>query len=254
MKSNYIVFSNDSLLYNHQKKSFLIENLNQEFDDFLFHKKIYQDAQQEIYCVEIPTDIVIPHYELANLRYVLSHLPEIDINIIAKLKNLYHWHKKNQFCGGCGHSTKDKNMQLKICPHCKNEIYPHISPAMMVAIIKNDKILLANGVNWPKDFYSVLAGFVDAGETIEECVHREVKEEVGLTVKNLRYFSSQAWPFPHSLMLAFIADYDSGKIIVDKNELTHAKWFPIQKLPHTPTKISIAGKLISHVLDNYPHL
>ncbi|MFH1481427.1 MAG: NAD(+) diphosphatase, partial [Pseudomonadota bacterium] len=122
--------------------------------------------------------------------------------------------------------------------------YPRLSPAIIVAVLKNDQILLAHSQRFPGQFYSVLAGFVEPGETLEECVQREVHEEVGITVKNIRYFGSQPWPFPDSLMIAFTAEYAGGEIRIDKSELTDAGWFSADHLPAVPSRISIARQLI----------
>ncbi|MEJ2041606.1 MAG: NAD(+) diphosphatase, partial [Desulfosarcinaceae bacterium] len=122
--------------------------------------------------------------------------------------------------------------------------YPRLSPAIIVAVIRNDRILLARNKRFRAPFHSVLAGFVEPGETLEECEQREIGEVVGLAVKNIRYFGSQPWPFPNSLMVGFVAEYASGEITIDRKEIMEADWFPADALPRTPTRISIAGRLI----------
>jgi NAD+ diphosphatase len=123
--------------------------------------------------------------------------------------------------------------------------YPRISPAIIVAVVKNDQILLARGINFPnKKMFSVLAGFVEPGETLEGCVKREVFEEVGITVKNIEYFNSQPWPFPDSLMIGFTACYAKGDLLIDTNEILGAQWFDADKLPFIPPKETLSGELI----------
>ena len=141
--------------------------------------------------------------------------------------------------------------RAKICLKCGLINYPRISPAIIVAVVKKNQILLARSERFPTGFYSVLAGFVEPGETFEDCVKREVKEEVGLDVKNIRYFGSQPWPFPDSLMVGFTADYDGGKILIDKTEIKDAGWFTAHDLPQIPGKISIARRLIDWFVQNY---
>jgi NAD+ diphosphatase len=131
------------------------------------------------------------------------------------------------------------------CAACGHAAYPRISPAMMVLIRRGNQILLARHAASPAPFYTALAGFVEAGESVEEAVHREVYEEVGLRVGQLTYFSSQPWPFPHSLMIAFTAEYESGDIRIDPSEIADARWYgPGETLPLTPHSISIASSLI----------
>jgi NAD+ diphosphatase len=122
--------------------------------------------------------------------------------------------------------------------------YPRLSPAIIVAVLKNNQILLARNKRFKLPFYSVLAGFVEPGETLEECVQREIREEVGIMTKNIRYFGSQPWPFPNSLMIAFVADYADGEITIDGSEIIDAAWFSKGELPQIPPTISIARQLI----------
>ena len=132
----------------------------------------------------------------------------------------------------------------KSAPQCGLVNYPRLSPAVIVAVIKDHQILLATSPRFKAAFYSVLAGFVEPGETLEECVKREIREEVGLEVKNIRYFGSQPWPFPDSLMVGFTCEYAKGELTLDQNEILQAAWFEADKLPPIPGKISIARKLI----------
>lgn len=156
-----------------------------------------------------------------------------------------HWERTHRFCGGCGRATEPKaGERAKICPQCGLINYPKISPAVIVAIRRGREILLAHSARFLSDFYSVLAGFVEPGETFEECVKREVREEVGVEVMNIRYFGSQPWPFPNSLMVGFTADYADGEIKVDNVEISDARWFHPEALPPIPRTGTIARSLI----------
>jgi len=170
---------------------------------------------------------------------------EIDwVSILAfQMKD---WYSQNKFCGKCGNPTVLKSDERAICcTSCQTILYPKISPAIIVAILKEDKILLARGANFREDFYSLVAGYVDIGESIEEAVVREVKEEVGITIKNIRYYKSQPWPFSGSVMIGFIAEADGAQTIqIDNNEIVDAKWFSCNDLPNHPTNRSIAGEMI----------
>ncbi len=159
---------------------------------------------------------------------------------------LMNWYSNNRFCGKCGSKTElNKTERAIICPSCQTNLFPPIAPAIIVAILSKDKILLAQGVNFRNNMYSLVAGYVDIGETIEETVVREVKEEIGIDVTNIRYYKSQPWPYSGSMMIAFIADGDETQTInIDKNEIADAAWFNKTNLPNYPTERSIAGEII----------
>jgi len=185
------------------------------------------------------------NFNLNNLRTLFGLIPDELIWIAGRANQLIYWHTTHRYCGKCGQATEDKaDERAKICPRCRHVNYPRLSPAVIVAVIKNDRILLARNQRFKMPFYSVLAGFVEPGESLEECVRREIKEEVGISVKNIRYFGSQPWPFPDSLMIAFVADHAAGEIAVDRSELKDAAWFSREDLPGIPPKISIARQLI----------
>ncbi len=161
---------------------------------------------------------------------------------------LNNWCQNHQYCGKCGKPTEPATKERAIvCKACNNTVYPNISPAIIVAIICNDKILLARGNHFPAGRYSLVAGYVDAGETLEETVIREVKEEVGLDVRNIRYYKNHPWPLSGSLMVGFIAEADDQQpIVIDHNELADAAWYSRDELPdHYSSKISISGEMIA---------
>ncbi len=170
---------------------------------------------------------------------------EALFQVVIRAKQVLHWDKITQFCGSCGHKNQmHLKERAKQCTHCEAITYPQIAPVMLVLIWRENEILLARSAHFLPGVYSILAGFTEPGETLEGTVEREVLEEVGIKIKNLKYFGSQPWPFPSNLMLGFIAEYDSGELVVDKNELEDAAWFPIDQLPTLPRSISLSRKII----------
>lgn len=187
---------------------------------------------------------------VADLRSLFGSMEERFIWIAGLGHQLVSWHRNHRFCGRCGCRTEDKrDERAKHCPDCGLINYPRLSPAVIVAVVKDDEILLARNKRFRGPFFSVLAGFVEPGETLEECVAREIFEEVGLRVGNIRYFGSQPWPFPDSLMVGFTADYRGGEISLDGKEIAEAAWFARDGLPQIPPRISIARQLIDAFVD-----
>jgi NAD+ diphosphatase len=203
-------------------------------------------GDQDCYAAELkPGDPVPAPFSWVNLRSLFNTLDEDFFWIAGRANHLLDWDQSHRFCGRCGHPTQERtDERAKGCPRCGLINYPRLSPAIIVAVINNGRILLARNKRFRGPFYSVLAGFVEPGESLEQCVRREVCEEVGLTVTNIRYFGSQPWPFPNSLMVGFIADYAGGEIVVDDTELMEADWFSAHTLPEVPPKVSIARQLI----------
>lgn len=165
------------------------------------------------------------------------------------LSHLAHWRRTHRFCGCCGKENSEKcDEQALICPSCQHITYPRISPCIIVLITHGEKLLLARSPHFPEKVYSTLAGFVEAGESLEQTLHREIKEEVGLVVSDVTYFGSQPWPFPDSLMIAFHAKYQSGEIKIDGLEIEDAQWFDQDNLPQLPRPESIGRHLIDAFL------
>ena len=159
------------------------------------------------------------------------------------------WVVNTRFCGRCGAKTSRLGKEwCSSCPDCGHVTYPRMSPAVIVAVLKEGKILLAHNHRFVAGYYSLVAGFVEPGESFENAVHREILEETGLRVKNLRYFSSQCWPFPDSMMAGFVAEYDSGELKLNE-ELTDAKWFDKDSIPHVPDKGPISRRIIDWYLE-----
>lgn len=179
------------------------------------------------------------------LRDVFSLVPFEIWSLAARARQMLRWDLASRFCGSCGAPTLALSGEpAKECPNCGARDYPRISPAVMALVRKGDKLLLARSPHFRAGMYSALAGFVEAGETVEDCLHREVFEESGIRIKNLRWFASQPWPFPYSLMLAFHAEYAGGEITPQPGEIEDAGWFGIDELPDLPSPVSIASRLI----------
>ena len=187
-------------------------------------------------------------YEMCPLRQSYYKLPYPLYLKAGKCAELLYWDRNTKFCGVCGGQMHFHTDISKRCEMCGKEVWPQLATAVIVLIRRGDEILLARGRNFRSDFYGLIAGFVETGETLEEAVKREVMEETGLTIKNIRYFDSQPWPYPSGLMVGFIADYESGDIHVQREELQKAGWFNRTNLPKLPEKLSIARRLIDHWL------
>jgi NAD+ diphosphatase len=183
--------------------------------------------------------------ELMPVRALFSLAGAEAVYLAGRAIQLLDWQKNNRYCGRCGALTTVRTGQFAmVCPSCGLVVYPRISPAVMVLISRGDELLLARSPRFRPGVYSALAGFVEAGETLEQCAIREVLEEVGIEIANLRYFRSQSWPFPDSLMAAFFSDYAGGEIKPDPLEIEDAKWFSCSALPALPEPVSIARQLI----------
>jgi NAD+ diphosphatase len=190
----------------------------------------------------------IPPYIEGELRPVrsLHALAGAELFALAgRATQLIDWQKNHRFCGHCGTPTIAKKTEFAMdCPACRLSVYPRISPAVMVLIERGNDLLLARSPHFKPGMFSALAGFVEPGETLEQCAVREVREEVGLEITNLRYFTSQSWPFPNSLMVAYFADYAGGEVTPCPNEIEDAGWFSRDDLPLIPDPVSIARQLI----------
>jgi NAD+ diphosphatase len=198
------------------------------------------------YAVELPEGIAPPAgMSFEGLRQVYGRLDEALFWVAARAVQIVDWGRTHRFCGRCGVPMETSTTErAQKCPKCGLLHFPRLAPAIIVLVERGPELLMARSRHFAPGIYSVIAGFVEPGESLEEAVAREVKEEVGLTVKNIRYFGSQPWPFPHSLMIGFTAAYAGGEIILDDVEIEDAGWFTVDKLPALPGQISIARKLI----------
>lgn len=186
------------------------------------------------------------------LRSLYDYLDEDIFLLAGKAIQIIRWEENHKFCGRCGSATDTvKGEYAKACSKCGLTNYPRISPAVITAVIKDGEILLAHNKSFGGNKHSLIAGFIEPGETLEEGVQREIFEEVGIKVKNIKYFASQPWPFPNSLMVGFTAEYESGEISVDGNEIIKANWFKSFDDIELPTKVSIAREIIDWYKEEY---
>jgi NAD+ diphosphatase len=204
-----------------------------------------------IYCAEVSQDFSAnDNLAFIPIRHALETLGDEWYSMLVKAYSIINWDKNHRFCGRCGaETTKGDNTYERVCPSCRLTFYPRISPCIIVRINKGDQLLMARSHHFNPGIYAFIAGFVEPGETLEETVRREVKEEVGIQIKNLSYFGSQAWPFPDSLMMSFTAEYAGGDLMIDPKEIEEAGWYDYEKLPGFPSsRISIARKLIDQFI------
>lgn len=187
--------------------------------------------------------------KMVGLRASYEVLSSEQYQKAGKCRELLYWDQNNRYCGCCGGPMKFNSPISKKCTMCGKEIWPNVAVATIVRVRKGDEILMVHARNFRGRFYGLVAGFVETGETLEECVQRECMEETGIRIKNLKYFGSQPWPYPCGLMVGYTADYESGEINLQKSELAGGGWFSREHLPELPQKLSIARKLIDDWLN-----
>ena len=259
-----IIFYRDEVLLSHpvddKEKQFFIPgaalkdlNLPENAENFLYLGLLdeiplfLQTIEEEKTAVLLEQRGYIRH----NLRKLLPRLTSDETAAYFRANHLRLWVKESRFCGRCGGKmTFHKKETSRICPACEFIQYPRISPAVITRITRGNRILLAHNRNFRENIHSLIAGFVDPGESLEDTVIREIREEVGLEVKNIRYFSSQPWPFPNSLMCGFTAEWASGEIRTDDEEIDEAGWFLPGEFPPIPGTGSISRILIDDFLQN----
>ena len=187
------------------------------------------------------------------VRFAFTVLPEPEQIAVCRARTLANWRRNRRFCGACGLELVDLADECaRKCPGCGTVFYPQISPAVIVAVTDAaGRLLLAHNGTFREGLYSLVAGFVEPGESMESAVHREIREEVGVEVKNLRYMGSQSWPFPNSLMIGFTAEYAGGVLRPDGVEITDAGFFTPREMPAVPPPGSISRTLIDNWLQTY---
>jgi len=184
-------------------------------------------------------------YAAYDLRRLYGMTSEDVWTVAALSSQLLYWAATTRFCSRTGHATERKEGEwAAVCPECGFTQYPRVSPCTITLIYEGERMLLTRQPSWPAGRYSLVAGFVEPGETLEQCVEREIQEETGVTVTDIAYTGSQPWPFPHQLMVGFTARYAGGEVVVDKSELEDAKWFTLDTLPMLPAPLSIARHII----------
>lgn len=191
-----------------------------------------------------------PGTDLLGLRALHGVVPEALFRAAGAALQKVEWLRTHGYCSRCGHPTdRHASEEAMVCPRCEHLHFPRLSPAVIVLIERDREMLLARSPGFPPGMYSTVAGFVEPGESLEETVHREIREEVGVEVDDLRYFGSQPWPFPHSLMVGFIVRWAEGDIRVDDDEIEDARWFSPERLPPMlPTSFSIARVMVDDFL------
>jgi len=202
----------------------------------------------ECWAAEVPPGDAPPGHGWVGLRALFSVLEDAHFALAGRALQLLQWDRDHQFCGRCGTRTEPQaEERVRRCPACGLSAYPRVAPAVMALVRRGRELLLGRSPHFPAGMYSALAGFVEPGESLEQCVAREVAEEVGVTLGGMSYFASQPWPFPHSLMIAFVCEWAGGEIRPQEGEIEAASWFDVLQLPKLPSKISIARRLIDAV-------
>lgn len=254
-KAIWLVFSGDKIIQTNESTDLMLCTWEELHFAHAYQEQVVKIGNHDgfpCFLIDMGNEH-IEHEQLAlvSMRAVLMQNQTGFFGIAARAWQIALFMRTHRFCGQCGSVMKQIDWEMAMqCTRCHHRCYPRISPCIIVAIKQNNKILLAQGKpQQSRQMFSTLAGFVESGETLEQAVHREVFEEVSIKVKNLRYFASQPWPFPHSLMVGFLADYDAGEIQVDGKEILEAHWYEPDSLPNIPPKLSIAGQLIDHTIE-----
>lgn len=213
---------------------------------FLRQFGLGQANEIDYFCAEINLSIHLNDFHAVSLKEALSMVYPEQYAMGVKAYSVMHWDRNHQFCGRCATPTIHRTPHFeRVCPSCKLSFFPRISPSIIVLIHRGDELIMARSPHFMPGIYGLIAGFVEMGESLEEAIHREVKEEVGLQIKNLIYRGSQPWPFPDSLMLGFTAEYASGELVIDQNEIEAAGWYRYDNLPGRPSlSFSIGSKLL----------
>ena len=188
---------------------------------------------------------VRPPFIAEALNAVVQTMDNATLGIGGLARQILHWEQTSRFCSSCGSKTQPRSRGLsRQCPVCKARYFPQISPCAIVLVRRDDEVLLVRKAEWPAGRYSLVSGFLDFGESLEDCAQREVKEETGIDITGITYVASQSWPFPSQVMAGFVAAYAGGELIVDRQELEDARWFPVSDLPALPPTRSIARRII----------
>lgn len=209
-------------------------------------RDLFEEKDSNICVLGIESKDNLPSgYKTMLIRQKYFESDETEVIELSRAKAILEWRRNTKYCGCCGTKLgQHPALTAMQCPECNNLIFPRIEPCIIVLINKGDKILLAKHAQRNQDIYACIAGFFEAGETAEHAVEREIMEETGLKVKNIRYYGSQSWPFPSQLMLGFTAEYESGEISLQKDEISDAQWFDRNNCPASPQPGSIAYRLI----------
>lgn len=242
-----LVYSNNQFLCQHQQVIFDLAILSNELNNTdyqIISLGLWQNTP--IYLIILKHQRpLLNNTQWQPLRPIMLQTDSNTFQLLGYAAQLATWRLDYKYCGRCSNRMLANSQQhVMQCKHCGHQIYPRINPSMIVLITRGDEILLARSPRFTVNMYSTLAGFVEPSESVEDCIHREVQEEVGVTVKRLRYIASQNWPYPNALMLGFHAEYDKGEITLQPKEIEDARWFSIHHLPELPPKQAISRYLI----------
>ncbi len=204
----------------------------------------------ECYTARLDAPVTCKGFEMMPLRASFDVLPSALYAMAGKAREILYWDQNTHFCGVCGAPMKLHTDISKRCTNCGKEVWPALATAIIVAVTRNDEeeILLVQSNKFKKDYLGLVAGFVETGETLEECLQREVWEETHIRVKNIRYFASQPWPYPCGLMVGFFAEYDGGEVHLQRSELNKGGWYSRHAMPAIPGEVSLARRIIDHWL------
>lgn len=254
-----IIFNNNKIIFDTDINNFILDYayLNIDIDNSIY-VGIGESNNTLYYAVDVSNTIFSINDQgytsliEIDIRSILVKSSAEEIALVGRAQHLLDWYKNSQFCGACGSKNMYSDKEGAFyCSCSKNMLYPKISPCVIGIILNGDEILLARNKLFPEGMFSAIAGFVEASETLEQTFEREIHEEVGLKVKNIKYFGSQPWPFPNQLMIAFTCEYESGEIDVDGEEIVEASWFNVSNMPNIPPTSSISGQLINSYLEGH---
>jgi len=256
--SFYVLMANDELLVNDESGTWQpLPHSILRFLDVSPLEQHHVGSYEGIPCFAMKvekTESLPKPYHWESLRGLLARgaIGSDAFDLVSCAMQIFDWDKSHQFCGQCGQATvPHESERARLCKHCNTRYYPRISPCVIMLVTKGEECLLAQHTQSRSQFYSALAGFIEPGETVENALRREVAEEVSLSVGKLSYFGSQPWPFPGQLMLGFHAEFDSGDINVQEEEIADAKWFHYSDLPQIPPASTLSGMLIRGFVDRW---
>ena len=214
-----------------------------------WHQQIKFSSPSGIDCIAVKLEYPVSKdgYKMMGLRETFDVLDSECYALAGKARELLYWNDNSQYCGMCGCPMKFHTNISKRCTNCGKEVWPALATAIIVAITRGEEILLVQSKNFRGDYMGLVAGFVETGESLEEAVKRETLEETGISIKNIQYAGSQAWPYPSGLMIGYTAEYESGNLQIQRSELNKGGWYSLRNLPAIPGKVSLARQLIDLV-------
>lgn len=254
-----VVFQRGELVSDlRSRQGCLIDEELVENGEWRIHRRQFMGYWEDRPCFALEIDerdeLDPMRYQRGSLYQILGQVDDQLFALAGRASQLLAWEQDHQFCGRCGRQMEaDAEERAMRCAPCGTINYPRIAPCIIVLVTRGEEMLLAHNARFPGQMYSTLAGFIEAGETAEETLVREVREEVGIEVGNLQYFRSQSWPFPNQLMLGFFAEYLAGDVVCDQVEIDDAGWFHYRELPMIPPPTSIAGQLIRQYVATLGH-